>query len=127
VLALSTSLSEDIPYLIPQTSLLYDIHADVENIVHQLLALACRVLYRFLALLLLVLARPNDRVSQNIQVPRLDGNPNNLLVVPALIAALEDAHYRTLEVLLYVPLQHHRRRMRTRHARIPAAGNCRVK
>jgi len=112
-------------YLVPESALLHYVHADIENVLHQLLALglsACRCLLA--CLLLLILAGAKNRASQNLQIPCLNRDTDDLLVVARLVAALEYPSYCCLQVLLDIPLQNHGRGMRSSDTGIAATWGC---
>ena len=114
-------------YLVPQTPLLDHIHADIQDVLHQLLALSDSAFRRLLACgLLRILTGSEDSRTQNIQVACLNRNTHNLLVVAGLVAALEYPPYRSLEVLLDIPLHQHGGGMCTRHTSIATTWGCGV-
>lgn len=102
LLLLSSRIRET--YLIPQASLLYYVHANVQNVLHQLLALARRA-SGLLALLLLGLASLKEAFTKNVKIPCLDSDADHLLIIAILVAALEYPPYSCLQVLLYATLE----------------------
>jgi len=68
---------------------LYNVHAYVKNVLDKLLALTRCATSRFLALLLLILTSPDDRLTEDFQVAGFDGDTNDLRIYAVLVAGLE--------------------------------------
>lgn len=103
---MSPGQASRLSYLISQAPFLDNVHAHVQDILDEFFGLGA--ICRRLLFLLLALASPQQGFPQDLEVPGLDGNTHNLFEVAVLIAALEDAPDRALEVLLDVPLEHER-------------------
>lgn len=88
-------------YLISQSSFLNDVHANVENVLHEFLALTGGATMS-LAALLLILAAAQYRFSQHIPIPCLDSDANDVLVGASLVAGLKDSPHNVLEGFLRV-------------------------
>lgn len=86
-------------YLISETSLLNDVHADVKDILHELFSTAGTGRH-LLALGLLVLGRTEDDLSEHLHVSCLDCNTDHMSVGAHLVAGLEDVLDDSLETLL---------------------------
>lgn len=72
-------------YLVTKSPLLYDVHADVENILHELLALTSGSTRQGLALLL-ILAASQYCFSQHLSVAPLNRDSDDVLVRAGIVA-----------------------------------------
>jgi hypothetical protein len=77
--------------LITESALFNHVHADIQDVFHELRSLVGPPGSRFLSLSILVLTRPDDRFAQDLQIPRLDGNADDLAVRASLEGALKQS------------------------------------
>lgn len=92
--------------LIPQTALLNDVHANVQHVFHQLLALpGCGGGGGRFSLLPFLVARTENGFSENLEVASLDSDADHLVISANLVTALKQPADDTLQALLDISLE----------------------